>query len=188
MAPLVSVAGETIGPDGNPWKDNWSLTAQTGGGTGATPIRWDLRCLNTLYHQLDDINNWITFNISVTDNSAGGSTNVIVPIVQRLINVDPLFTSGNSISFSGDRNLNDSIYTATATNGVAVPNITNTLQSADLSYEIVSQSPDLGPGLIIEIFQQVLSLQVCSGLMITVMLLVTCQLRLIFLLGLFILL
>ena len=143
----VSVAGETIGPDGNPWKDNWSLTAQTGGGTGATPIRWDLRCLNTLYHQLDDINNWITFNISVTDNSAGGSTNVIVPIVQRLINVDPLFTSGNSISFSGDRNLNDSIYTATATNGVAVPNITNTLQSADLSYEIVSQTPDLGPGL-----------------------------------------
>ena len=143
----VSIAGETIGPDGNPWKDNWSLTAQTGGGTGATPIRWDLRCLNTLYHQLDDINNWITFNISVTDNSAGGSTNVIVPIVQRLINVDPLFTSGNSISFSGDRNLNDSIYTAIATNGVAVPNITNTLQSADLSYEIVSQSPDLGPGL-----------------------------------------
>ena len=143
----VSVAGETIGPDGNPWKDNWSLTAQTGGGTIDTPIRWDLRCLNTLYHQLDDINNWITFNISVTDNSAGGSTNVIVPIVQRLINVDPLFTSGNSISFSGDRNLNDSIYTATATNGVAVPNITNTLQSADLSYEIVSQSPDLGPGL-----------------------------------------
>jgi len=143
----VSVAGETIGPDGNPWKDNWSLTAQTGGGTIDTPIRWDLRCLNTLYHQLDDINNWITFNISVTDNSAGGSTNVIVPIVQRLTNVDPLFTSLDSISFSGDRNLSDSIYTATATNGVAVPNITNTLQSADLSYEIVSQSPDLGPGL-----------------------------------------
>ena len=83
----VSVAGETIGPDGNPWKDNWSLTARAGGGTGGSPIRWDLTCLNTLYHQLDDVNNWITFNISVTDNSAGGSTNVIVPIVQKLINV-----------------------------------------------------------------------------------------------------
>ena len=143
----VSVAGETIGPDGNPWKDNWSLTARAGGGTGNTPIRWDLTCLNTLYHQLDDVNNWITFNISVTDNSAGGSTNVIVPIVQKLINVDPSFTSLDSISFSGDRNLNNSIYTATATNGVAVPNITNTPQSKDLSYEIVSQTPDLGPGL-----------------------------------------
>ena len=143
----VSVAGETIGPDGNPWKDNWSLTARAGGGTGNTPIRWDLTCLNTLYHQLDDVNNWITFNISVTDNSAGGSTNVIVPIVQKLINVDPSFTSLDSISFSGDRNLNNPIYTATATNGVAVPNITNTPQNKDLSYEIVSQTPDLGPGL-----------------------------------------
>ena len=143
----VSVAGETIGPDGNPWKDNWSLTARAGGGTGGTPIRWDLTCLNTLYHQLDDVNNWITFNISVTDNSAGGSTNVIVPIVQKLINVDPSFTSLDSISFSGDRNLNNPIYTATATNGVAVPNITNTPQNKDLSYEIVSQTPDLGPGL-----------------------------------------
>ena len=143
----VSVAGETIGPDGNPWKDNWSLTAKPFGGTGNTPIRWDLTCLNTLYHQLDDVNNWITFNISVTDNSAGGSTNVIVPIVQKLINVDPSFTSVDSISFSGDRDLNASIYTATATNGVAVPNITNTPQSKDLSYEIVSQTPDLGPGL-----------------------------------------
>ena len=143
----VSVAGETIGPDGNPWKDNWSLTARAGGGTGGSPIRWDLTCLNTLYHQLDDVNNWITFNISVTDNSAGGSTNVIVPIVQKLINVDPSFTSLDSISFSGDRNLNNPIYTATATNGVAVPNITNTPQSKDLSYEIVSQTPDLGPGL-----------------------------------------
>ena len=143
----VSVAGETIGPDGNPWKDNWSLTAKPFGGTGNTPIRWDLTCLNTLYHQLDDVNNWITFNISVTDNSAGGSTNVIVPIVQKLINVDPEFTSVDSISFSGDRDLNASIYTATATNGVAVPNITNTPQSKDLSYEIVSQTPDLGPGL-----------------------------------------
>ena len=143
----VSVAGETIGPDGNPWKDNWSLTARAGGGTGGSPIRWDLTCLNTLYHQLDDVNNWITFNISVTDNSAGGSTNVIVPIVQKLINVDPSFTSLDSISFSGDRNLNNPIYTATATNGVAVPNITNTPQNKDLSYEIVSQTPDLGPGL-----------------------------------------
>ena len=143
----VSVAGETIGPDGNPWKDNWSLTARAGGGTGGSPIRWDLTCLNTLYHQLDDVNNWITFNISVTDNSAGGSTNVIVPIVQKLINVNPSFTSLDSISFSGDRNLNNSIYTATATNGVAVSNITNTPQSKDLSYEIVSQTPDLGPGL-----------------------------------------
>ena len=143
----VSVAGETIGPDGNPWKDNWSLTAKPFGGTGNTPIRWDLTCLNTLYHQLDDVNNWITFNISVTDNSAGGSTNVIVPIVQKLINVDPEFTSVDSISFSGDRDLNASIYTATATNGVAVPNITGTPQSKDLSYEIVSQTPDLGPGL-----------------------------------------
>ena len=143
----VSVAGETIGPDGNPWKENWSLTARAGGGTGNTPIRWDLTCLNTLYHQLDDVNNWITFNISVTDNSAGGSTNVIVPIVQKLINVDPEFTSVDSISFSGDRDLNASIYTATATNGVAVPNITGTPQSKDLSYEIVSQTPDLGPGL-----------------------------------------
>jgi hypothetical protein len=143
----VSVAGETIGPDGNPWKDNWSLTARAGGGTGTTPIRWDLRCLNTLYHQLDDTNNWITFNISVTDNSAGGSTNVIVPIVQKLINRFPLITSPGSISFSGDRNLNNPIYTATATNGVAVPNITNTPQNKDLSYEIVSQTPDLGPGL-----------------------------------------
>ena len=143
----VSVAGETIGPDGNPWKENWSLTARAGGGTGNTPIRWDLTCLNTLYHQLDDVNNWITFNISVTDNSAGGSTNVIVPIVQKLINVRPSFTSGDSISFSGDRDLNASIYTATATNGVAVPNITGTPQSKDLSYEIVSQTPDLGPGL-----------------------------------------
>jgi len=143
----VSVAGETIGPDGNPWKDNWSLTARAGGGIGADPIKWDLRCLNTLYHQLDDTNNWITFNISVTDNSAGGSTNVIVPIVRKLINVNPSFTSLDSISFSGDRNLDDSIYTATAINGVAASNITNTLQSADLSYEIVSQTPDLGPGL-----------------------------------------
>ena len=143
----VSVAGETIGPDGNPWKDNWSLTARAGGGTGTTPIRWDLRCLNTLYHQLDDTNNWITFNISVTDNSAGGSTNVIVPIVKKLINKPPLITSPGSISFSGDRNLNNPIYTATATNGVAVPNITNTPQNKDLSYEIVSQTPDLGPGL-----------------------------------------
>ena len=143
----VSVAGETIGPDGNPWKDNWSLTARAGGGTGTTPIRWDLKCLNTLYHQLDDTNNWITFNISVTDNSASGSTNVIVPIVRKLINVDPSFTSLDSISFSGDRNLDDSIYTATAINGVAASNITNTPQSADLSYEIVSQTPDLGPGL-----------------------------------------
>ena len=143
----VSIAGETVGPDGNPWKDNWSLTARAGGGTGTTPIRWDLTCLNTLYHQLDDTNNWITFNISVTDNSAGGSTNVIVPIVQKLINRFPSFTSLDSISFSGDRNLNNPIYTATATNGVAVPNITNTPQNKDLSYEIVSQTPDLGPGL-----------------------------------------
>ena len=143
----VSIAGETVGPDGNPWKDNWSLTARAGGGTGTTPIRWDLTCLNTLYHQLDDTNNWITFNISVTDNSAGGSTNVIVPIVQKLINRFPSFTSIDSISFSGDRNLNNPIYTATATNGVAVPNITNTPQNKDLSYEIVSQTPDLGPGL-----------------------------------------
>ena len=143
----VSVAGETIGPDGNPWKDNWSLTARAGGGIGADPIKWDLRCLNTLYHQLDDTNNWITFNISVTDNSAGGSTNVIVPIVRKLINVGPSFTSLGSISFSGDRNLDYSIYTATAINGVAASNITNTPQSADLSYEIVSQTPDLGPGL-----------------------------------------
>ena len=143
----VSIAGETIGPDGNPWKDNWSLTAIAGGGTGTTPIKWDLTCLNTLYHQLDDVNNWITFNISVTDNSAGGSTNVIVPIVQKLINVKPSFTSPDSISFSGDRDLNNPIYTATATNGVAVPNITNTPQNKDLSYEIISQTPDLGPGL-----------------------------------------
>lgn len=144
----VSVAGFTApGPDGNPWKDNWSLTARAEGGTGTTPIRWDLKCLNTLYHQLDDTNNWITFNISVTDNSAGGSTNVIVPIVRKLINVKPSFTSPGSISFSGDRNLNNPIYTAIATNGVAVPNITNTPQSKDLSYEIVSQTPDLGPGL-----------------------------------------
>ena len=28
-----------------------------------------------------------------------------------------------------------------------MPNITNTPQSKDLSYEIVSQTPDLGPGL-----------------------------------------
>ena len=59
----------------------------------------------------------------------------------------PSFTSLDSISFSGDRNLNNPIYTATATNGVAVPNITNTPQNKDLSYEIVSQTPDLGPGL-----------------------------------------
>ncbi len=143
----VYIAGTPFGPNGNPWKDNWSLTARAGGGTGTTPIRWDLNCLNTLYHQLDDANNWITFNISVTDNSAGGSSDITVPIVRKLINVNPSFTSEDSINFSGDRNLNDPIYVATATNGVALPNITNTPQSKDLSYEIVSQTPDLGPGL-----------------------------------------
>jgi len=136
-----------------PWKDNWSLTARAGGGTGSSPIRWDLRCVNTLYHRLNDADNWITFNISVTDNSASGSTNIIVPIVQKLINVEPEFISGGSISFSGDRDLNTSIYTATAKNGLAVdannvalPNITSANSFDDLSYEIVSQTPDLGSG------------------------------------------
>ena len=151
----VSIANSTtIGDNQSPWKDNWSLIAEAGGGTGTTPIKWKLRCLKPLYHRLDDINNWITFNILVTDNSAGGSAGVLVPIVQKLINVNPSFTSQDSISFSGDRNLDDSIYTATATNGLAVDanyvaltNITGANAFDNLTYEIVSQTPDLGPGL-----------------------------------------
>jgi len=52
-----------------------------------------------LYHRLNDADNWITFNISVTDNSSGGSANIIVPIVQKLINVKTEFISGISRSF-----------------------------------------------------------------------------------------
>ena len=148
----VSVNGSTE-INGTPWKDNWSLTAQPGGGTGATPIKWDLKCLKTLYHRLNDADNWIAFNISVTDNSAGGSANVIVPIIRKLKNTDPEITSPSSISYSGDRDLNASIYTATAKNGLAVENglvvdnVTNANAFDNLSYEIVSQTPDLGPGL-----------------------------------------
>jgi hypothetical protein len=156
----VSVNGSTE-INGIPWKDNWNLIARQGGGVGS-PRLWDLFCANTLYHRLNDADNWITFNISVTDNSAGGSTNVILPIVQKLINVKPSFTSEPSISFSGDRDLNASIYTATAINGLAVdadnvalPNITGANAFDNLSYEIVSQTPDLGLGLNITLEPQV---------------------------------
>ena len=153
---LESVSiNDTFSFNNLPWVDNWELVERNPGpGVPGSPKTWDLKCKNTLYHRLNDNLNWIVFNIRVTDNSNGGSSNVLVPITQKLINVNPSFTSEDSISFSGDRNLNDSIYTATATNGlivdsngVALPNITNANAFDDLTYEIVSQTPDLGPGL-----------------------------------------
>ena len=116
---------------------------------GANPTTWQLRSTQIMYYGLDDVDNNFTFNFEVTDNSTGNVNPVIVR--RKLGNVNPSFTSPASVSLLPTRNVADSIYTATAINGLAVDNnnvalanYSNAKSTDDLTYSIVSQTPDKG--------------------------------------------
>jgi hypothetical protein len=140
----VSLVSVTRGPLGNQEDitSNWKpLTINTEVGA-ITPRTWDLTTNVTMYRGINDVDNWFTFNFLVTDNTTGGVNPITVR--KKLKNMPPTWVSLNSKSLLPTRGQNDSIYDCVANNGALFPNFTSTPITANLTYEIVSQTPDLG--------------------------------------------
>jgi hypothetical protein len=125
---------------------NWTCEENS---PGANPTQWQLTSTATMYYGLNDVDNNFKFIFEVTDNGTGNVNTVVAR--KKLINVSPTFTSPSEIPVTEDtvsllptRNVADSIYTCTAENGVATPNFDNAPKTKDLTYSIVSQTPDKG--------------------------------------------
>ena len=138
---LVSVTRGTLGNEED-ITSNWKpLTINTEAGA-STPRTWNLTTNVTMYRGINDVDNWFTFNFLVTDNTTGGVNPLTVR--KKLKNMPPTWVSSSSKSLLPTRGQNDSIYECIANNGVLEENFTDTPITANLTYEIVSQTPDLG--------------------------------------------